>query len=68
MRTGSLRLAADQADRAELEAECEALRADGFAVEWREALPEPLAGRFQGAIFHPGDGSLQPAQDAGRVA
>ena len=49
-RTGSLRLAADSDEGAELEAEYEALRDDGFAVEWRRDLPEPLAGRFDGAI------------------
>src|ERR1700752_1581192 len=38
-RTGSLRLAADSAEVAELEAEYEALREDGFAVEWRAELP-----------------------------
>jgi gamma-glutamylputrescine oxidase len=61
-RTGSLRLAADPEERSELEAEYEALREDGFAVEWRDELAEPLRGRFDGAIFHPPDGSLQPAR------
>src|SRR5947199_10562921 len=51
-RTGSLRLAADADERAELEREHAALREDGFAVEWQDDLPEPLAGRFDGAIFH----------------
>jgi glycine/D-amino acid oxidase-like deaminating enzyme len=60
--TGSLRLAADEPEREELVAEYEALRDDGFAVEWRSELPAPLAGRFHGAIFHPPDGSLQPAR------
>src|SRR3954466_10180760 len=67
-RTGSLRLAADVAERGELETEYEALREDGFAVEWRDELPEPLAGRFHGAIFHPPDGSLQPARWVRRLA
>ena len=67
-RTGSLRLAADRAERAELDAEHEALREDGFAVEWRDELDEPLAGRFHGAIFHPTDGSLQPARWVRRLA
>ncbi|MDX6506003.1 MAG: gamma-glutamylputrescine oxidase [Gaiellaceae bacterium] len=67
-RTGSLRLAADPDERAELEAEHEALREDGFAVEWRDELPEPLRGRFHGAIFHPPDGSLQPARWVRRLA
>ena len=61
-RTGSLRLAADPDERAELTREHLALREDGFAVECRDQLPEPLAGRFDGAIFHPGDGSIQPAR------
>jgi glycine/D-amino acid oxidase-like deaminating enzyme len=67
-RTGSLRLAADPSERAELEAEHDALRDDGFAVEWRNDLPEPLAGRFEGAIFHPQDGSIQPARWVRRLA
>jgi gamma-glutamylputrescine oxidase len=67
-RTGSLRLAADADERAELETEYGALREDGFAVEWLDDLPAPLAGRFDGAIFHPGDGSLQPARWVRRLA
>src|SRR4051794_19327049 len=67
-RTGSLRLAADSAESVELEAEHEALREDGFAVEWRAELPPPLAGHFDGAIFHPPDGSLQPARWVRRLA
>src|SRR5437763_8248773 len=61
-RTGSLRLAADSRERLELEAEYEALREDGFAVEWRPELPQPLAGHFDGAIFYPPGGSIQPAR------
>ncbi len=67
-RTGSLRLAADPGERSELEAEYEALREDGFEVEWRDDLAEPLRGRFDGAIFHPPDGSLQPARWVRRLA
>ena len=67
-RTGSLRLAADADERAELEAEYEALREDGFAAEWRDELPEPLDGRYHGAILHPPDGSLQPARWVRRLA
>jgi len=67
-RTGSLRLAADPAERAELEAEYEALREDGFEVEWLDELAEPLRGRFDGAIFHPPDASLQPARWVRRLA
>jgi glycine/D-amino acid oxidase-like deaminating enzyme len=67
-RTGSLRLAADADERAELETEYGALREDGFSVEWLDDLPAPLAGRFDGAIFHAGDGSLQPARLVRRLA
>jgi gamma-glutamylputrescine oxidase len=66
-RTGSLRLAGDD-ERDELRAEYEALREDGFAAEWRETLPEPLAGRFPGALFHPDDAVLQPARLVRRLA
>ncbi|MDQ5821650.1 MAG: FAD-binding oxidoreductase [Actinomycetota bacterium] len=65
---GSLRLAADATERAELEAEFAALREDGFAAEWLDDLPPPLAGRFFGAIRHPLDGALQPAQWVRRLA
>lgn len=60
-RTGSLRLAADGEERAEIHAEYEALREDGFAAEWHEELPH-LRPDFRGAIFHPRDGSVQPAR------
>ena len=65
---GSLRLAADVGERSDLEAEFAALREDGFAAEWLDELPEPLAGRFFGAIRHPGDGALQPARWVRRLA
>src|SRR5919202_917038 len=67
-RPGSLRLAADEDERDEITSEYEALREDGFAAEWRDELPEPLAGRFRGAIFHPRDGSIQPARFVRRLA
>jgi gamma-glutamylputrescine oxidase len=60
-RTGSLRLAADDEERVEIRAEYEALREDGFDAEWRDELPH-LRPDFRGAIFHPGDGSVQPAR------
>ena len=66
-RTGSLRLAGDD-ERDDLRAEYEALREDGFAAEWRDALPEPLAERFPGALFHPDDAVLQPARLVRRLA
>jgi gamma-glutamylputrescine oxidase len=65
---GSLRLAADAGERSELEAEFAALREDGFPAEWLDELPEPLAGRYFGAIRHPGDGALQPARWVRRLA
>ncbi|HUQ23301.1 MAG TPA: FAD-dependent oxidoreductase [Gaiellaceae bacterium] len=66
-RTGSLRLAGDD-ESEELRAEYEALREDGFAAEWRDRLPEPLASRFPGALFHPDDAVLQPARLVRRLA
>jgi gamma-glutamylputrescine oxidase len=60
-RTGSLRLAADEEERNEIRAEYEALRDDGFPAEWHDELPH-LRPEFRGAIFHPIDGSLQPAR------
>jgi glycine/D-amino acid oxidase-like deaminating enzyme len=66
--TGSLRLAADEEEREELLVEYDALRAAGFAAEWRDDLPAPLAGRYPGAIFHPSDGVLQPARLVRRLA
>jgi glycine/D-amino acid oxidase-like deaminating enzyme len=67
-RTGSLRVAADDEESAELELEYAALRDDGFAVDWRDELPPPLAGRYPAGIFHPGDGVLQPARLVRRIA
>jgi gamma-glutamylputrescine oxidase len=67
-REGSLKLAADEAERADLRAELEALRADGFDGEWLDGLPPPLDGRFFGAIRTPRDGALQPARWIRRLA
>ena len=67
-RPGSLRLAADEEEREQIRGEYEALREDGLEAEWRDELPPPLAGRFHGAIFHPHDGSLQPARFVRRLA
>src|SRR4051812_30812416 len=58
-RTGSVRLAVDDVEAEQLRREFEALREDGFAVEWRTGV---AAGRFPGAIFHPGDAATQPAR------
>ena len=59
---GSVRLAADEGERAGLLAERDALLADGFAVEWIDQPAGPLAERYHGAILHPRDGALQPAR------
>jgi glycine/D-amino acid oxidase-like deaminating enzyme len=63
-RPGSLRLAADEEEFEQLRLEHAALREDGFAAEWRDpqALAPGLRGPFLGGIFHPHDGSLQPAR------
>lgn len=66
--TGSLRIAADDEERAELEEEHTALQVDGFDVEWHDRLPAPLGERYPAAIFHPLDGVLQPARVVRRLA
>ena len=66
--TGSLRLAADEEERDELRDEYDALIGAGFAAEWREDLPPPLAERYPAALFHPPDGVLQPARLVRRLA
>jgi gamma-glutamylputrescine oxidase len=68
VRTGSLRLAADEREREALRAEYEALLEDGFAAEWLDELPPPLDGLFHGAVVHPTDGSLHPARWVRRLA
>jgi gamma-glutamylputrescine oxidase len=67
-RTGSYRLAADEEEREGIRLEYEALREDGFEAEWLEDVPGGAAGRFHGAISHPGDGSVQPARFVRRLA
>ena len=66
-RTGSLRLAADDEERDDIRLEYEALHEDGFAAEWRDELTH-LRPEFNGAIFHPPDGSLQPGRFVRRLA
>jgi glycine/D-amino acid oxidase-like deaminating enzyme len=65
--TGSLRLAADEAELRSVRAEYEALAADGFAAEWIEPLPAQL-GRFSGGFRHTPDGAIQPARWVRRLA
>jgi gamma-glutamylputrescine oxidase len=67
-RVGSLRLAFDDAERDALRREHDALKADGFAVEWVDELRPPLDGLYRGAIHHPPDGVLQPARWVRRLA
>ncbi len=67
-RVGSLRLAWDEAELAALRREHDALRADGFAVEWVGELRPPLDGLYLGAILHPHDGALYPARWVRRLA
>jgi gamma-glutamylputrescine oxidase len=68
VRTGSLRLAADEEEAGELRHELELLREDGFAAEWRDELDAPLRPLFAAAIFHPVDAALQPARWVRRLA
>jgi glycine/D-amino acid oxidase-like deaminating enzyme len=67
-RVGSLRLAADDAEREALLREHDALRADGFPVEWIDDLAAPLDVLYAGAILHPDDGALQPARWVRKLA
>ena len=67
-RVGSLRLAWDEEERDALHREHDALREDGFAVEWLDELPAPLDRLYRGAILHPPDGALQPARWVRRLA
>jgi gamma-glutamylputrescine oxidase len=67
-RVGSLRLAFDGAERTALRREHDALREDGFAVEWLDELPAPLDRLYRGALLHPPDGVLHPARWVRRLA
>ena len=67
-RVGSLRLAYDETERNALRREHDALRDDGFAVEWVDELAPPLDRLYLGAILHPTDGALQPARWVRRLA
>jgi gamma-glutamylputrescine oxidase len=67
-RPGSLRLAADPEELTAIRAEYGALREDGFDVEWRDELPPRLAAHFDGAMYHPRDGAMQPALFVQRLA
>ncbi len=66
-RVGSLRLAADEAERDALEAELEALREDGFDAAWLPP-PPPLDRLYAAALVHPRDGAMHPARWVRRLA
>jgi len=63
LRPGSYRLAADDEERENINAEFEALREDGFGADWIDEFP-----RFHGAIHHHRDGTIQPARFVRRLA
>jgi glycine/D-amino acid oxidase-like deaminating enzyme len=67
-RVGSVRLAADAAERAALEREFDALREDGFEARWVDEPAPPLDRLYDGGIVHPGDGAFQPARWVRRLA
>lgn len=67
-RVGSLRLAADEKERADLHADYVALSEDGFDVEWVAELGGRLAGLYAGGLVHPRDGSLHPGRWIRRLA
>ena len=67
-RTGSLRIANDHEEAAELHEELAELHADGFAAEWVDGSELRPTGRFVGAIFHPPDAALQPGRWVRRLA
>jgi glycine/D-amino acid oxidase-like deaminating enzyme len=67
-RVGSLRLAFDDDECEALRREHDALREDGFAVEWVDELAPPLDRLYLGAILHPADGALYPARWVRRLA
>ena len=69
-RPGSLRLAADEEELEQLRLEHAALREDGLVADWRarDELAPNLREAFLGGIFHPNDGSIQPARFVLRLA
>jgi gamma-glutamylputrescine oxidase len=67
-RVGSLRLAASDAEHSALRREHDALREDGFTVEWVDELAPPLDRLYRGAILHPPDGAIVPARWVRRLA
>ena len=66
-RCGSLRLA-DAQEVAAVRGEHDALVEDGFAVDWIDDLDGVCGRLFEGAIRHPGDGSLDAVRWVRRLA
>jgi glycine/D-amino acid oxidase-like deaminating enzyme len=67
-RVGSLRLAADGAERDACASAARRATRGRFAVEWLYELAAPLVRLYRGAILHPHDGSLVPARWVRRLA
>ena len=67
-RCGSLRVAFGEDEAGALRTEYDALREDGFAVEWVDPLPAPLDRLYAAAIRHPEDGALEPVRWVRRLA
>jgi gamma-glutamylputrescine oxidase len=67
---GSLRVAVSPEELAALQAEHDALREDGFAVELRgrDALPPALRPHALGGLFHPPDGAFDQGRWIRRLA
>jgi gamma-glutamylputrescine oxidase len=67
---GSLRVATSEDELAAVQAEHDALRADGFAAEWveRADLPSLVRPHALGGIFHPPDGALEQGRWVRRLA
>ena len=63
-RTGSLRIAATDAELAELVASDALQREDGWDAELlpRDRLPACIQAYYTGAAYYPGDGEIQPAR------
>ena len=63
-RTGSLRIAATDAEFAELVASDALQREDGWDAELlpRDRLPARIQAHYSGAAYYPGDGEIQPAR------
>ncbi|MFI5274422.1 MAG: NAD(P)/FAD-dependent oxidoreductase, partial [Ktedonobacterales bacterium] len=63
-RTGSLRIAASDAELADYRASDTLLREDGWSAELvaQDDLPAAIRAHYAGGLFIPGDGEIQPAR------